>query len=62
MNEILFPSRKKTMLEHLTEVKELSISKIPNELKEAYEIVAVCHDFGKYTSYFQRYLKYNKKI
>lgn len=51
----------KTMLEHLTEVKELSISKIPNELKEAYEIVAVCHDFGKYTSYFQRYLKYNKK-
>lgn len=51
----------KTMIKHLTEVRDISIDQVPNEYKKAYEIVALCHDFGKYTSYFQKYLKNKKK-
>lgn len=51
----------KLLYEHLIEVKNLSINQIPEEYKKAYEIIALCHDFGKYTSYFQEYLKTKKK-
>lgn len=51
----------KLLSDHLKEVKDLSIKQIPNEYKKAYEIIALCHDFGKYTSYFQKYLETQKK-
>ncbi len=49
------------MIEHLTEVRDISIQQVPYEYKEAYEIVSLCHDFGKYTTYFQEYLRNQKK-
>ena len=51
----------KTLVKHLTEVRDYSIRYVPKEYKDAYEIIALCHDFGKYTSYFQQYLKNKKK-
>ncbi|QSZ27531.1 CRISPR-associated helicase Cas3' [Aceticella autotrophica] len=51
----------KLLSDHLKEVKNLSIEQIPDEYKKAYEIMALCHDFGKYTSYFQKYLETQKK-
>lgn len=51
----------KTLIKHLTEVRDYSISYVPEEYKDAYEIIALCHDFGKYTTFFQQYLKEKKK-
>ncbi|MEY8304158.1 CRISPR-associated helicase Cas3' [Anaerosalibacter bizertensis] len=51
----------KLMIEHLTEVRDISIEQVPCEYEEAYQIVSLCHDFGKYTTYFQGYLKNKKK-
>lgn len=51
----------KKLIKHLTEVRDISIGQVPNEYKKAYEIIALCHDFGKYTSYFQNYLWDKKK-
>ena len=51
----------KRLIKHLTEVRDISIGQIPNEYEKAYEIIALCHDFGKYTSYFQNYLRDKKK-
>lgn len=51
----------KLLVKHLEEVRDISINEIPFEYKRAYEIIALSHDFGKYTSYFQQYLKDNKK-
>lgn len=43
----------KLLVKHLMEVYHLNLSKVPDKLKCSYEIVALCHDFGKYTTYFQ---------
>lgn len=51
----------KTLIQHLLEVKDYSINQIPQKYKEAYIIIAYCHDFGKYTSYFQDYLRSKKR-
>jgi CRISPR-associated endonuclease/helicase Cas3 len=51
----------KKLIKHLTEVRDISIEQVPNGYKKAYEIIALCHDFGKYTSYFQKYLRDKKK-
>lgn len=53
----------KLLHEHLEEVGRMAksyISRLPNEYKqelaEAARLAGVCHDFGKYTTYFQDYL------
>lgn len=51
----------KALLQHLLEVRDYSIKYIPQEYKKAYEIIAYCHDFGKYTSFFQDYLISKKR-
>ncbi|MCF6464458.1 CRISPR-associated helicase Cas3' [Clostridium sp. Cult2] len=51
----------KPLVQHLVEVRDYSIHQVPFEYKKAYEMIALCHDFGKYTSFFQRYLKDNEK-
>lgn len=43
--------------DHLEEVRDISIDLVPKEYKSSIEIAALCHDFGKYTSYFQNYLQ-----
>jgi len=47
----------KPLLQHLIEVRDYSSSQVPSEYKKVCEIIAICHDFGKYTTYFQKYLK-----
>lgn len=44
------------MITHLTQVKELSTSQVEENYKKPLEIISYCHDFGKYTTYFQSYL------
>lgn len=51
----------KKLLYHLKEVRDYSINKIPSKLKNSYNIIALTHDFGKYTSYFQKYLTKGSK-
>lgn len=46
----------KKLVVHLKEVRDLGMLQIKDELKKAYNIVSCCHDFGKYTTYFQTYL------
>jgi CRISPR-associated endonuclease/helicase Cas3 len=46
----------KKLIVHLTEVRNLSKNEISDELDKASEIISYCHDFGKYTTYFQKYL------
>jgi|Wag4MinimDraft_15_1082655.scaffolds.fasta_scaffold00228_7 CRISPR-associated endonuclease/helicase Cas3 len=52
---------RKLLYEHLTEVRDLAIKQISKEYQKAYEIIALCHDFGKYTTYFQEYLQTQNK-
>ncbi|NLJ78478.1 MAG: CRISPR-associated helicase/endonuclease Cas3, partial [Tissierellia bacterium] len=47
---------KKLMIEHLMEVRDISIDQVPDEYRQAYEIISLCHDFGKYTTFFQEYM------
>lgn len=51
----------KLLIDHLIEVRDISIDKVPIEYKKAYEIISLSHDFGKYTSYFQKYLNDKEK-
>lgn len=51
----------KLMIKHLIEVRDISKAQVPDEYREAYEIISLCHDFGKYTTYFQEYLRNKKK-
>lgn len=51
----------KNLRDHLIEVRDISIDKVPYSLKAPVEIATICHDFGKYTSYFQEYLKGKNK-
>lgn len=47
----------KTILEHLKEVKENAKFMCKDYYDDALDILCCCHDFGKYTTYFQKYLK-----
>lgn len=49
------------LVDHLMQVRDTSLSKLSNNLKESFEIAALCHDFGKYTTFFQKYLKNSRK-
>jgi CRISPR-associated endonuclease/helicase Cas3 len=58
----------KVLIEHLREVGKAAqqyVAKVPyqhgEELAEAALLAGVCHDFGKYTSYFQDYLLKEKE-
>ncbi|TJX60861.1 CRISPR-associated helicase Cas3' [Soehngenia saccharolytica] len=51
----------KLLTEHLLEVKNKGIDLLPEEYKEVYSIIALTHDFGKYTSFFQDHLLRNVK-
>ncbi|TDT51933.1 CRISPR-associated helicase Cas3' [Fonticella tunisiensis] len=46
----------KLLIDHLKEVYGINNDLLYGEQKEAYRIIALCHDFGKYTTYFQRHL------
>ncbi|WP_368491085.1 CRISPR-associated helicase Cas3' [Clostridium sp. BJN0013] len=50
---------KKKMILHLKEVKLLSETLVPDDLKQINEIISFTHDFGKYTTYFQNYIMKN---
>ncbi|MBM6860902.1 CRISPR-associated endonuclease Cas3'', partial [Clostridium saudiense] len=58
------------LIDHLTGVYEIAIETTKNngvindELKEVIKTISMCHDFGKASSYFQRYLRgeYNSEL
>lgn len=49
------------LIEHLQEVKQKGIELLPCEYKEIYSIIALTHDFGKFTTFFQDHLLRNIK-
>lgn len=51
----------KRLIDHLREVYEINQDKINDEFKPCFKIISYCHDFGKFTSYFQRYLERKKR-
>ncbi len=52
----------KRLIEHLKEVYEISQEKINDgNLKKCFKIIAYSHDFGKFTTYFQKYLETKKR-
>lgn len=51
----------KLLKDHFKEVYEIGINFLGNSFADEYRILAYCHDFGKYTSYFQNYLNDNNK-
>lgn len=46
----------KLLRKHLIEVRDLVIRQVNNDLKPACQVACLCHDFGKYTTYFQDHL------
>lgn len=53
-----------SLYKHLTEVRDIAIKThkahfIKEEIGDFIEIVCMCHDFGKATTYFQRYLEHD---
>jgi CRISPR-associated endonuclease/helicase Cas3 len=44
------------LIEHLQDVKQKGIELLPEEYKEIYSIIALTHDFGKFTTFFQDHL------
>ncbi|NLK44781.1 MAG: CRISPR-associated helicase/endonuclease Cas3, partial [Tissierellia bacterium] len=46
----------KLLIEHLIEVRDIGMKRLPIEMRPPYEIASLSHDFGKYTTYFQKYL------
>lgn len=46
---------------HLMEVRENGRQFLKGQYGEEIEVLSLCHDFGKYTEYFQRYLKEDGK-
>jgi CRISPR-associated endonuclease/helicase Cas3 len=50
----------KLLIEHLKEVYDINKGLFGDEDREVYRIISLCHDFGKYTTYFQRHL-FNKE-
>lgn len=52
----------KRLIEHLKEVYKISQEKInDDDLKKCFKIIAYAHDFGKFTTYFQKYLETKKR-
>ncbi|WDU82933.1 CRISPR-associated endonuclease Cas3'' [Caloramator sp. Dgby_cultured_2] len=51
----------KRLIEHLKEVYQINQDKIDEEFKPCFKIISYCHDFGKFTSYFQMYLNTKKR-
>ncbi|NSW90410.1 MAG: CRISPR-associated helicase Cas3' [Firmicutes bacterium] len=54
----------KRMIEHINEVMKIAESQVDgiDKIKrDAVKILSICHDFGKYTTYFQKYLDTKKK-
>lgn len=50
----------KKLISHLIEVRDIAVSNADKDLKASVALTALCHDFGKYTTYFQQHLR-NKK-
>lgn len=48
------------LINHLNEVYQINANLFEGEEKEVYRTIALCHDFGKYTTYFQRHLFNNE--
>ncbi|WP_027309037.1 CRISPR-associated helicase/endonuclease Cas3 [Caloramator sp. ALD01] len=46
----------KLLIEHLKEVYDINKGLFEDEDREVYRVISICHDFGKYTTYFQRHL------
>lgn len=51
-----YSHKNKELIKHLNEVYELSKNEIYPEYYDSYKIISYCHDFGKYTKYFQEHL------
>lgn len=51
----------KLLSNHLQEVSNINRDKIDDEYLGVYKIIAYCHDFGKFTTYFQKHLFGGKK-
>lgn len=49
------------LIKHLCKVRDISLKNVPDDLMLVSQISALCHDFGKYTTYFQKYLRDKKK-
>lgn len=49
------------LVDHLIQVRDVNLNKVSDSLRSTFEIAALCHDFGKYTTFFQGYLKNGKK-
>ncbi len=58
---IFYSHPDKLLVDHLLEVCDKGINKVSNELKRPFKIAALCHDFGKYTTFFQNYLNNNRR-
>ncbi|WP_040214145.1 CRISPR-associated helicase/endonuclease Cas3 [Clostridium polynesiense] len=50
------------LLTHLQEVYETGLHFLGGWYEKEFKILACCHDFGKYTSFFQEYLKTQVKV
>jgi CRISPR-associated endonuclease/helicase Cas3 len=46
----------KLLKDHLIEIYEIGKKQVSEELQEIFKIIALSHDFGKYTTFFQRHL------
>ncbi|GFR35131.1 CRISPR-associated helicase Cas3' [Thermobrachium celere] len=46
----------KLLIDHLKEVYEINKGLFDYANREVYRVLSLCHDFGKYTTYFQRHL------
>lgn len=51
----------KKLVQHLCEVRDLALAYGPEKYREIIEIAALSHDFGKFTTYFQKYLLKKEK-
>ncbi|GBF10030.1 CRISPR-associated helicase/endonuclease Cas3 [Tepidibacillus sp. HK-1] len=51
----------KKLIVHLQEVFNINKDKVEDKFLKAYEIMAYGHDFGKFTTYFQKYLLGGKR-
>lgn len=52
----------KLLIDHLKNVYDISINYVGYEYSDVLKVLCMCHDFGKYTTYFQDYLFKNKNV
>lgn len=52
----------KPLIKHLLETADYAEMNVKNEYIEMVRLLCICHDFGKYTSYFQSYLHTHKRV